>query len=363
MEKIRNKKGKITSYREKVYVDCKAITKTFKRKSDANNWKRNYSIEIKKKEALGIDNIKPIGFKSYFPFWLEMKKNQGMSRKTMDEYESVIKNYLYSHIGTRKLEKISLSTAQEIIKKAQLKGLGAARINAIIAILKQMLGDAVKLNHLVKNPLLGMKKIKSIPRSLTYWLPDEIKQFLSINVNDPHYPIFLLALNTGMRRGELMGLCWDKVHLKEKWLEVSRHCDRYGLRDGTKTGMIRYIPLNRPAWNILNKLSQNKNHDRFVFALKDGSLPDANHFSNRQFKKAIERANVRKIRFHDLRTTYASNFVMAGGDIFALSKLLGHTSVEMTAKRYAGLHPDFMKKEVETIHYEASSIVECKEVA
>ena len=69
------------------------------------------------------------------------------------------------------------------------------------------------------------------------------------------------------------------------------------------------------------------------------------------FQKAVERAGLPKIRFHDLRTTYASNFVMAGGDVFALSKLLGHTSVEMTAKKYAALHPRFMRDVVETVNF------------
>ena len=113
----------------------------------------------------------------------------------------------------------------------------------------------------------------------------------------------------------------------------------------------RHIPLNRPAFKVLEELSRNRTHERFVFSYKDGSLIDANHLSDRQFKQAIKRARVRRIRFHDLRTSYASNFVMAGGDIFTLSKLLGHTSVEMTARKYAALHPSFMKGAVETVGF------------
>ena len=74
MEKIRNKKGQVVSYREKVYVDGKAITKTFKRKSDATNWKKNYSSEVKKREALGIGHIQTIEFEPFFKQWFEMKK-------------------------------------------------------------------------------------------------------------------------------------------------------------------------------------------------------------------------------------------------------------------------------------------------
>ena len=244
--------------------------------------------------------------------------------------------------------------AQTIIRTARKKNLSASRTNGIMAIFKQMLGDAVKLNYLIRNPLESMNKIKTKPKGLVYWLPHEIKQFLSANLDHPYYPIFAVALNTGMRRGELMGLCWDKVNLNDRLIEISRTRDRYGFKETTKTGKIRHIPINETTWEILKKLSQKKNHDRFVFALSDGSLPDPNHLSDRQFKNAIEKAKVSRIRFHDMRTTYASNFVMAGGDIFVLSKLLGHTSVEMTARKYAALHPSFMKGVADTIQFTGS---------
>ena len=77
MEKIRSKDGKIVSYREKVYINGKAVSKTFKRKSDALRWKRNVATEAQRKESLGIEDTRSIDFESYSVEWLEMKKNQG----------------------------------------------------------------------------------------------------------------------------------------------------------------------------------------------------------------------------------------------------------------------------------------------
>ena len=102
---------------------------------------------------------------------------------------------------------------------------------------------------------------------------------------------------------------------------------------------------------MLEGLSQDRKHERLVFTHEDGTSVHPNHLSDRHFPKAIKKAEVSKIRFHDLRTTYASNFVMAGGDIFTLSRLLGHTSVEMTAKKYAALHPSFMRGAAETVRF------------
>ena len=351
MEKIRNKAGKVTSYREKVYVNGKAISKTFKRKSDALTWKKNLGLEIHKREALGIAHIQSTDFETFSKEWLEMKKGQGVARRTADSYNSSIGVHLLPVLGKTKLERINQKKVQDIIKWGRKKGVGAVRINHNLRTLKQILTDAVKLDYLVRNPLTDLKKLKVTPRSLTYWMPEDIEKFLAANEGDPLHPVYALALNTGLRRGELMGLCWDKVNLDERRIEISRTRDRYELKDTTKTGYIRHLPLNDAAWELLKRLFQSKNHSTFVFAYEDGTLPEVTHLSTRAFAKAIKRAEVPKIRFHDLRTSYASNFVMAGGDIFALSKLLGHTSVEMTAKKYAALHPRFMKDVVQTVQF------------
>ena len=124
-----------------------------------------------------------------------------------------------------------------------------------------------------------------------------------------------------------------------------------------RQGLSDIFPSINPTWEVLEELCRNKKHPSFVFTYKKGHPIDAHHLSERHFHKAVKKAGVPMIRFHDLRTTYASNFVMAGGDIFALSKLLGHTSVEMTAKKYAALHPRFMKDVVETVQFNPKNSV------
>ena len=351
MEKTRNKNGKVISYREKVYVNGRPVTKTFKRKNDALAWKKNYSLELQRKKALGIEDIKSIDFESFSKLWLEIKQNQDLAQGSMESYSAVIKLYLLPSFNRIKLEKINQGNAQKVIGLSKENRLSTTRINFNLRVLKQMLNDAVSLNYLIRNPLVGMKKFKEQPRSLNYWLPQQIDKFLSSNVDDPFYPLFVVALNTGLRRGELLGLCWDKVNLDERRIEICRIKNPFGLKETTKTGMIRYLPLNDPAWKALKDLSGRKTHPSFVFTKKDGTPPHVYHLSQKCFRKAIERAGVPRIRFHDLRTTYASNFVMAGGNIFALSKLLGHTSVEMTAKKYAALDPQYMKKTVHTVNF------------
>ena len=350
MEKIKNKDGKIISYREKVYINGKAVTKTFKRKTDASDWKKHFQAEQKRREALGIAQIQSIDFESFAKNWLEIKKNEGSAMGTMVNFRASLRLYLLPVMGNDKLETINQRTVQTIIQRCKKKNLATSRINMIIEHLIQILNYAVRLDHLVRNPLKGIKKLKEPPRKLSYWLPEQVEAFLAANEEDHFHPLYVLALNTGMRRGELLGLCWDKVNLDDRVIEIARTRGYFGMRETTKTGVVRHIPMNDAAWMVLDELSRKKSDTGFVFVNKDGSSPDANHCPDRLYK-AIKRADVPRIRFHDLRTTYASNFVMAGGDIFALSKLLGHASVEMTAKKYAALHPNFMKNVVQTVSF------------
>ena len=260
------------------------------------------------------------------------------------------KKYLLPGLRKTPLEDIGWDHVDGIIRRCKMNGLGPGRINFNLRLLKQIYGDAVRLNYLAENPLPPIRPVKDRPGRLNYWLPDQIRRFLRANADNPLYPLFTVALNTGLRRGELMGLCWDKVNLQKGWIEVARIRDRYGLKETTKTGTIRHVPLNKAAKKALKLLAIKKGDDRLVFTIK-GAVPSVEHLSNYCFARAVEAAAVPKIRFHDLRTTYASNFAMVGGDIFALSKLLGHTSVEMTAKKYAALHPRFMKGAVETVGF------------
>jgi integrase len=158
-----------------------------------------------------------------------------------------------------------------------------------------------------------------------------------------------------MRKAELAGLCWDKIDFKNGLIHVARCRDRFGLRDSTKTqGSFRYIPMNDACRDALIKLKKESRHEKLVFAYIDGRPIDFVHIAEREFNKAIKVSGVKRIRFHDLRGTFAANICMApDGDLYALSKILGHTNVDMTVKKYAHLHNNFLKKVSNSVNFKA----------
>lgn len=352
METLKRENGSIR-YRAKVYINNKPTTKLFERKADAEKWKRLKQNEKEQIETYGMPIIQDITLQEFSKIW---QQNQvGLSARSMDSYQGVLKKYLLPMFGREKLKNFKIHHAQKLISYLHDNGIGPVRINFIIVFFKQLFNEAIKWDYLLHHPLKNLKKIKVPPIKEQYWLPTQVAQFLNANEHDDYYALYVVALNTGMRRGELLGLKWDKVDFINGQVEISRIRDRYEIKETTKTGKIVYVQMNEVVLKTLKKLKSESHTLEFVFTNKDGSQINLEHLSDRLFKAAIERAGVTRIKFHNLRSTFAANFCMNGGDIYTLSRILGHSTVEMTAKRYAHLHSSHMKKAVQIISFEANS--------
>lgn len=355
MKVIKTKKGLV--YREKIYVDGKEINSPrFTRKADAKDWKARMLNDRCRYQASGV---KPLSlnldlmptFKEYSEMWLETRVKTQLAIRTYEHYESVIRTHLNPNLGEVKLHEIRLTHADQIIKKLSDKGHNAKGINLIIRIFKRVMIEATRENRIERNPLLYLKDLKEPPSSDVFMTVDEIKCVLETSKNHVFYSLFLVAVNTGMRRGELAGLCWDRVNFNLNLIEISRIKDRNGLADRTKTlRSRRFIPMNTIVRQYLMELKAKNLHPEFVFVHENGSEFDVNHLY-RDFQKFLKRARIKnKFRFHDIRHTFASHFMMNGGNIYDLQKILGHTSLEMT-QRYAHLAPEHLVQAANVVRF------------
>ncbi|MBY0314082.1 MAG: site-specific integrase [Bdellovibrionales bacterium] len=166
------------------------------------------------------------------------------------------------------------------------------------------------------------------------------------------------GINTGMRLGEICGLCWDQVNFQSRQIVVRRTMSSKGLQESTKTKRVRYVPMNHQVFSLLEKLSRQSKSD-FVCLNEKGNHWNVDH-SGRWFKEALDKAKVRKIRFHDLRHTYASQFMMNNGNIYDLQKILGHTDMKMTMK-YAHLSPDHLLSASNVVSFSGGSVEDLPE--
>ena len=163
-----------------------------------------------------------------------------------------------------------------------------------------------------------------------------------IDVSEDYFrPILITAINTGMRRGEMLAL---------KWNDINFHTDTIYIREA-KSGEGRAIPMNSNVKNALVSIRKHPKSD-FVFTTKQGER----RFDLRKpFAKALKKAGIeRHFRFHDLRHTFASHLAMKGVSINTIRELLGHKSMEMTM-RYSHLSPDHNRRAVAVLEDRAAT--------
>lgn len=254
-----------------------------------------------------------------------------------------------------------------LVEKWRSQRLKAGRrpgtVNRDIAELKSALSKAVEWGYLDANPLAKVKPIKmdrrAEPRYLTAEENDRLREALrqrdeeiraerrranqwrrerdyptkpdldALPFVDHLHPLILLALNTGMRRGELFNLQWQDVDTSRARLTVQG--------GGAKSGQTRHIPLNAEALAVLDGWRVTTGRDAgLVFPGRDGGRLDN---IAKGWKAVVTRAGLSGFRFHDLRHTFASWLVMQGVDLYAVRDLLGHSTIAMT-ERYAHLAPE-----------------------
>ena len=205
------------------------------------------------------------------------------------------------------------------------EGVVNAKVNREVACLKHLLNTAVAWKRIKVNPIKAVPKLKEPPGRLRYLTLEEINKLLDLCPLPPHplRAIITVALTTGMRKSEILGLKWDYI----------KPDNRFIILPVSKNNTVRVIPMNDP---LLRSLAELPGESEFVFWNAWGKpLGDV----KRSFGTACRRAGIENFRFHDLRHTYASHLAMRGVHMRALQELLGHKDIKMT-QRYSHLSPD-----------------------
>ena len=240
----------------------------------------------------------------------------------------------------------------------------ASTINRDLAVLRGALSRAVEWKFLIAHPMAAVKAAKTDPIGHVRYLSaaETARLVAALDARDTarrrarqranrwravrkyalfaergHYtdhltPLVLVALNTGLRRGELFALLWGDVDLLGARLTV-----RAAVRGAAKSGVSRVLPLNPAALRVLRAWHPvNAPIDARVFPGKDGAPLDS---IKKSWGALVAAAKINNFRFHDCRHDFASRLVMAGVDLNTVRELLGHADIKMTL-RYAHLAPE-----------------------
>jgi integrase len=289
---------------------------------------------------------------------------------TRDRVKQFVSVLVQKRSRIRKVEKIKDEKGKTNERKVTFieRPLSRSSIRIILAALNVLLNHALEDRHITSNPAAKLgkfyKQAKNLHEEIQPLTHEEVPIFLeAARVHFPDYfPLFLCAIHTGMRSGELAGLQWGDVDFNGKFLTVRRNYTR-GRIEKTKTGQVRRVDVSDALLQELQQLKRKRQAEylargkneipEWVFlscgdiiwedgkpvGREEGQQLDMQNVKNRFFLKTLEKAKLRRIRFHDLRHTFASLLIQNGESLAYVKDQLGHSSIKMTVDVYGHLVP------------------------
>lgn len=305
--------------------------------------------------------VKPTTLRAYAPNWLAGRA-AAVKPRSLENDRSDLARYVLPHLGAQSLDKLDLRTLK--LHQSQLaEDHGRYTANRVRRLLHNLLGDAVREGYLTQNPAQHLRPLRLEPKEVRIWSAEEVHAALGVaKASTRLYPLFYLALSTGLRPGELYGLMWsrlffsdDSASLKvDQAVEFVRGKPLLGTPKNTFSK--RTLALSGDAAEVLREQRQRLRLERQGLALPARNEASALRYEHtdlvfpssrgtflsetnvrRALQSVIRQAGVTPITLKSMRHTFASMMIASGVDVVRLSRMLGHTSPNITLKVYSHL--------------------------
>jgi integrase len=306
-------------------------------KEDAERMLRGIRTSVEQGEY--VDATSAPGFSDFCVMFMErhgQHKPSYQEPSRMDRIKAYFGNRKLSAITSGHIEDYRIKRRAEPDARDKKSNLSLGTIDREVTVIRAILGKAVKWGRLGKNPADRVEDYDEDNSRERFLSREEVRKLLwaTKRVRSTLLrPAVYLALETGMRKAELLSLRWQDVNFEASKI----------LAQDTKSGEPRHVPMSRRARWLLNKLAARNPLSVWVFESRNRKKERAHATDTKSaWRSALLKAGIEDFRFHDLRHTFASNFAMKGGNLYALSMILGHSSPKMTLDRYTHLSPAFV---------------------
>jgi integrase len=290
----------------------------------------------------------------YLDLWLKTIEGT-VSRHTYKDYEGKVRLHLKPALGKIRLKNLTRMDVQRLINQKAREGLSPRSIEYIHTTLSKALNAAVDADLARKNVAARMQLPQKHHSEKKVLTAEEVRRFFdtAAEAEDRFYALYVVALTTGLRRGELLGLKWGDLDLDRDSLKVQRSLDGHGKpveRAPKRESSRRSVKLVPEAVAALELHRRRQLEDRlragprwedndYVFPSKLGTPMSGDNLVKRNLRPLLEKAGLPPLTFHELRHTFASLAFAAREHPGMVQKILGHSSIVQTMDTYSHLVP------------------------
>jgi integrase len=278
----------------------------------------------------------------YLDRWLDAIRDT-LRERTWQRHEEITRLHLKPTIGSFKLDKLDALRVQTLYRSKLDSGLSPRTVQIIHATLYKALKQAVKWLLMPRNVCDAVTPPRAPKSEIRPLDVQQVKRLLkkTKETQSEFYALYVLAVTTGMRSGELLGLQWRDVDLESGTLRVNRTVFNGKVNMPKTAKSRRSIKLTRAATRALN---EHPRAGEWVFSSRAGTSISVHNLYNRSWKPLLRDAGLPHFRFHDLRHTCATLLLTKGVHPKIVQELLGHSSIEITLDTYSHVLPSMGDK-------------------
>jgi len=354
-------------WRAQLTIDEQRLSHTAETKKEALFWIHETKNQIDKGLTFDGANTR---LDEFLAEWLDTVLSSS-AKGTYVTYRWTINKRIIPHLGNAKLMDLRPDRIQRFYQRLQKEGCSNHAVYVAHKTLRVAMSHAVKLGLIGRNPCTGTTPPKPKQVEMKFYDDHQATRLLEMaeEMGDKLYPLFFLAIHTGMRQAELIGLKWEDIDWELRTLQVKRQVRYYRGEGYTFTELKsrsgkRTIILGNHALELLKRHKEEQQAVRYaaddwvdldlIFPSNVGT-PFTPSNIRRAFRKLLKASGLPKIRFHDLRHTAASLMLNHGIPVLIVSKRLGHSKPSVTIDVYGHLIPSKQEEAAQLMDHLLSS--------
>jgi integrase len=331
-----------------VTIDGKRLSQSFASQKECRAWVRATVDQID--DGLSFTGAR-LTLGEYLQTWLQSSKGS-VRPKTWHQYEGIIRNHLAPHLGKTRLSELQPYMIQQTYAALREAGHSQRNVQLVHSVLHRSLVIAQRQGLIGRNPVDAIEPPRVSHKEMRILDDNQARQLIITAQGSRDEAIYHLALTTGLRQGELLGLNWRDIDWSANTLQVKRQLQRIpqeGLCFGepkTRAGR-RMIQLGEATMRLLAAHRQRQDQEKMnsdwpendlVFPSTIGTPMEPRNLY-RRYKTLLKKAGLPDIRFHDLRHTAATLMLLNGIPLLVVSRRLGHSKPSVTLDIYGHAMP------------------------